>query len=106
MISKISVEKTKRNSSYTPKTRRDYMTKAPSFTGLESLGNLAVKAMQHCEAEPMLNVTVLDLTTAIIPRSIIETVAASKVTDENGKPVMDENGKQKENLTLWQGLKP
>ena len=104
MISKISVEKTKRNSSYTPKTRRDYMTKTPSFTGLESLGNLAVKAMQHCEAEPMLNVTVLDLTTAIIPRSIIETVAASKVTDENGKPVMDENGKQKRKFNFMAGF--
>ena len=104
MISKISVEKTKRNSSYTPKTRRDFMTKTPSFTGLESLGNWAVKAMQHCEAEPMLNVTVLDLLTAIGPRSIIETVAASKVTDENGNPVLNDDGKQKRRFNFMAGF--
>ena len=104
MISKISVEQIDKNSSYTPKLIRDNVSKAPSFTGLESLGNLAVKAMQHCEAEPMLNVTVLDLTTAIIPRSIIETVAASKVTDENGKPVLNEDGKQKRRFNFMAGF--
>ena len=103
MIRKISVEKTDRRK-YTPTVIRDDVKKQPSFTGLEALGNLAVKGMQYCEAEPMLNVTVLDLSTAIIPRSIIETVAASKQTDENGNPVLDENGKQKRKFNILAGF--
>lgn len=104
MISKISVKETDSNIKYTPTVSRDDVKKQPSFTGLEALGNLAVKGMQYCEAEPMLNVTVLDLLTAIGPRSIIETVAASKVTDENGQPVLDENGKQKRRFNILAGF--
>lgn len=35
--------------------------------------DLAVSAIQLCEANPMLNVAVLDLSTAIIPRTVVET---------------------------------
>jgi hypothetical protein len=35
--------------------------------------DLVVGALQVCEANPMLNVTVLDLSTAIIPRTVVET---------------------------------
>lgn len=42
----------------------------PSFKGL---GESAVWLVQQCEKYPMLNVTALDLTTAIVPRTVIET---------------------------------
>lgn len=49
----------------------------PSFKGGEGLGmtilNGATSLIQKCEANPMLNVAVLDLSTAIIPRTVIET---------------------------------
>lgn len=110
MISKISVENTEHSRlKYTPVNNRDNRALSkPAFTGMgevgRALGNSLIKGVQYCEAEPMLNVTVLDLGTAIIPRSIIETVAASKVTDDNGKPVLDENGKQKRKFNLLAGF--
>lgn len=52
-----------------------------SFTGL---GNLALKGIQKCEEKPMINVAVLDLSTAIIPRTFFETFIGSKKKDENG----------------------
>ena len=104
MIRRISVENQK-NKKYTPVKHRDNVKNSPAFTGLGSaVSNALIKGMQICEAEPMLNVTVLDLSTAIIPRSIIETVAASKVTDENGNPVYGENGKQKRKFNLLAGF--
>ena len=48
----------------------------PNFKGLEGIGgaifNGATWAVQQCEANPMINVAVLDLTTAIVPRTIVE----------------------------------
>ena len=99
----LSVEKPDKNK-YTPTVIRKNGN-SQSFTGLwTALGTYAIKGMQACEAEPMLNVTVLDLSTAIIPRSIIETVAASKQVDENGKPILDENGKQKRRFNVLAGF--
>lgn len=43
--------------------------KEPSFKGLD---DFALGAIQMCEQNPMVNVAVLDLTTAIIPRTIVE----------------------------------
>lgn len=44
-----------------------------SFSGIGSFAlNTAVQAMQRCEQNPMLNVAVADLSTAIIPRTIME----------------------------------
>lgn len=109
MISKISVENKDTNIKYTPTARRNNAeAQRQSFTGLETVlkaaGDGLIKGMQKCEAEPMLNVTVLDLVTAIGPRSVIETVAASKLTDENGNPVLDENGKQKRKFNFFAGF--
>ncbi len=42
-----------------------------SFKG--ALADLPILLIQQCEKQPMVNVAVLDLSTAIIPRSIIET---------------------------------
>ena len=58
-------------------TKRDNQ----SFTGL---GNLALRGIQKCEESPMVNVAVLDLSTAIIPRTFFETFIGSKKKDENG----------------------
>lgn len=45
----------------------------PQFKGLgEAALNIATSAIQQCEANPMLNVAVLDLATAIVPRTVIE----------------------------------
>jgi hypothetical protein len=55
-----------------------------SFTGL---ADLALRGIQACEANPMINVSVLDLSTAIIPRTAFETVIGSKQKDENGNPI-------------------
>lgn len=98
MIQKVSVASLDKNS--TPLQIRDNK-QSPSFTGI---ADLAIRAMQRCEAEPMVNVTVLDLATAIIPRSIIETVAASKQTDENGNVIRDENGKVKRKFNFLAGF--
>lgn len=78
MINKISVSVDKNQ--YSPQNRRMHNAN-PNFTGL---GELAMKAIQLCEREPMVNVTALDLSTAIIPRSIVETVVVPNRQDENG----------------------
>ena len=68
------------------KTGRDV-----SFTGL---GDLALKCIQTCEQSPMVNVTVLDLATAIIPRTFFETFIGSKQKDEHG----NKTGERKLNI--------
>lgn len=65
MISKISSVDNRRN---TP--NRDAHGRQPSFKGV---GDMLLRGVQMCEEMPMLNVSVLDLSTAIIPRTIIET---------------------------------
>lgn len=81
MIDKISVSVDKNQ--YSPKNSKKHNANAqPNFTGI---GDFAMKAIQLCEKEPMVNVTALDLSTAIIPRSIVETVVVPEQKDENGK---------------------
>ena len=57
----------------------------PSHTSFTGLGELVLKGIQSCEANPMINVSVLDLSTAILPRTFIETFIGSKKKDENGE---------------------
>ncbi len=57
-----------KNKSYTPD--RDSYRKNPAFKGI---GDLLISGVQMCEKYPMLNVTALDLSTAIVPRTVIET---------------------------------
>lgn len=64
------------------------MRQNPAFQGL---GDAAVKLIQQCERQPMVNVSVLDLSTAIVPRSIVETCAGSKKKDENGNDIREFN---------------
>jgi len=65
-----------------------------SFTGL---GDLVLRGIQTCEANPMINVSVLDLSTAILPRTFIETFIGSKKKGENGE-------KQKRKLNIFGGF--
>lgn len=55
--------------------RRNIKTQ-PQFKGMDSflagMGNIAIKAIQQCEQQPMVNVAVLDLSTAIVPRTAVE----------------------------------
>jgi hypothetical protein len=67
----------------------------PSFTGM---GEWALKAIQVCEKRPMVNVAVLDLSTAILPRTFFETFIGSKQKDENG------NELEKRHLNLLGGF--
>ena len=56
-----------------------------AFTGLfSSIGNAVLYSVQKCEQNPMLNVTCLDMTTAIVPRTFSETVIGSKQKDKAG----------------------
>lgn len=57
-----------------------------SFTGV---GEMVLKGIQLCEQQPMLNVTVLDLSTAILPRTFFETFIGSKQKDENGNEIKE-----------------
>lgn len=62
------IEKITSINQYTPK--RDSRSQNPNFTGLT---DGLVAAVQLCEKYPMVNVSALDLSTAIVPRTIIET---------------------------------
>lgn len=62
MINKISVNSTSNKQQY-PKNQ-------PNFG--DGIGQMFLSAVQMCEAEPMVNVAVADLATAIIPRTIVE----------------------------------
>ncbi len=66
MIQKISLS----NRQASLKNDKNLKTNAPKFCGGPI--DLAVAGLQLCEQNPMLNVTVLDLSTAIVPRTIIE----------------------------------
>lgn len=77
MIDKISVSRKQ----YAPKKENNNVRQQPSFKGA---GELVLRGIQACEREPMWNVTFLDLTTAILPRTFFETFIGSKKKDENG----------------------
>lgn len=62
MINKISVNSTNNKQQY-PKNQ-------PNFG--DGIGQMFLSAVQLCETEPMVNVAVADLATAIIPRTIVE----------------------------------
>ena len=88
MINKVELGSVN-SKNITPITRKQNLQQ-PSFTGM----NWALKAIQKCEESPMLNVAVLDLATAIIPRTFFETFIGSKQKDENG----NDTGERKLNL--------
>ena len=56
--------------------------KSQNFSGL---GDFVLQGVQLCERHPMINVSVLDLSTAIIPRTIIETYSGDAAVNEKGE---------------------
>ncbi len=86
MINKVELGSV--NSKYrTPNIKSlDAQKGETSFTGL---GNIVLKGIQKCEEKPMVNVAVLDLATAILPRTFFETFIGSKQTDENGNEIKE-----------------
>ena len=69
MLEKVSLASINRNNN-TPRKGNDAQ-KNPAFKG--GLADLPILLVQQCEKQPMVNVSVLDLSTAIIPRTIVET---------------------------------
>jgi hypothetical protein len=67
MIDKISVVN-KKQQQYSPNGTN--YSQNPTFNGL---GDGIIAAVQLCEKYPMVNVSALDLSTAIVPRTVIET---------------------------------
>ena len=70
MINKISANKNINSIQYSSTKKDKRQQTSPSFNG--GLLDATIKGIQHCEKNPMLNVAVIDLATAIIPRSIWE----------------------------------
>lgn len=72
MISKISVEDRNLNSNYTNTSFKNRNAQNPAFKG--GLWSLALMGIQECERNPMVNVAVIDLISAILPRTIVESM--------------------------------
>ena len=103
MISEIKLSDI--NSKYTPGQKQ----KDLSFGGFQNTAHRyaqkaaegGIKLVQQCEKHPMINVTVLDLATAIIPRTLVETFAVPKDTN----PKKDENQENKRHkINLLAGM--
>lgn len=82
MINKVELGSVK-NNSQTP-NRIVIKNNNMGQTNFTGLGSLALKGIQKCEERPMVNVAVLDLSTAILPRTFFETFIGSKTKDEDG----------------------
>ena len=70
MIEKVSLLSVNNKNNNAPK-RDNNAKNNPAFKG--GLADLPILLVQQCEKQPMVNVSVLDLSTAIIPRTIVET---------------------------------
>lgn len=70
MINKIGVDSTSRINS-NPRLNKDGKDSNPNFKGL---GAVAIAGIQACERMPMVNVTVIDMLSAILPRTIVESM--------------------------------
>jgi len=69
MINKISIETERRNSIITCQQKR--IKNNPNFKGA---GSFLIKGIQKCEQVPMINVAVIDMLSAILPRTIVESM--------------------------------
>ena len=70
MINKIGVDTTSRiNGIEARKNKKEGQT--PNFKGG---GNLLLQGIQYCEKVPMVNVAVVDMLSAILPRTIVESM--------------------------------
>lgn len=70
MIDRISINNKSNNLQISNSKKTERQNNSPSFNG--GLVDATIKGIQKCEKNPMLNVAIIDLATAIIPRSIWE----------------------------------
>ena len=83
MIPKIQSSEVKnRNTKDITRDLNHGIEKSQSFKGV---GDLVLQGVQLCERHPMVNVSVLDFSTAIIPRTVIETYSGDAVVNEKGE---------------------
>ena len=73
MITRLGVEDRNINSVYTVTPKKNNATKDPSFKGGNVWGAL-LWGIQKCEANPMVNVAVVDMFSAILPRTFVESM--------------------------------
>ena len=72
MINKIGLENnTERKNSGLSRRNKEGMRQNPNFKGL---GAIALAGIQKCEQVPMINVAVIDMLSAILPRTIVESM--------------------------------
>ena len=69
MINKIGVDSTSKVNSAFVRSKENEGKQNPNFKGL---GSIALQGIQICERMPMVNVTVIDMLSAILPRTIVE----------------------------------
>ena len=70
MINKIGVDNTSRINSNNVR-QKEQSKQNPNFKGV---GAIALAGIQACERMPMVNVTVIDMLSAILPRTIVESM--------------------------------
>ena len=70
MINRINIENTSKLNSYQiVRNQKDEGKQNPNFKGA---GAMILTGIQMCERMPMVNVTVVDMLSAILPRTIVE----------------------------------
>lgn len=74
MISQFSLDRQNNSNINSSSLKNKGLKNKPNFEGREKLGGAILGLVQKCEKEPMINVAVIDLLTAILPRSIWESV--------------------------------
>ena len=71
MIRRISVENNTTETNSVQSNQHKGRNQAPNFKGL---GAIALLGIQKCEQMPMINVAVIDMLSAILPRTIVESM--------------------------------
>lgn len=73
MISRISVEDRNVNSLHSTPQAKNNGSQNPNFKG-GAVWNAVLWGIQECEKNPMINVAVIDMLSAILPRTIVESM--------------------------------
>ena len=75
MISKIGVDNRNINSSYSTGNLNNKGLQNPSFRGGGGIWPILLQGFQECEKNPMVNVAVIDMFSAILPRTFVESLS-------------------------------
>ena len=84
----------------------------PKFCGMgdftakygKKIADKGITLLQKCEKHPMINVAVLDLATAIIPRTLVETFAVPKEDKKQRSQINNEESGKKHKLNILAGM--